>query len=108
MKISEKKVIVMTSKNGTIMVVPNGGKFKDMFTYMKDETVPDDEKELFLKTIHEEAEKKGGTPKVWTDGSQIAWLHVRITGGGQAGGSSPSAIIGLGVVALAALFGSAA
>ena len=98
--IEEDGVVVITSKSGTKMVVPNGGKFKDMFQYLKDGAVDADEKDLFLKMIFEEAQKVGEGALVATDGRDIDWLHVRVTGsksGGAGSGIAMTSLLGAAV-----------
>ena len=98
--IEKKGVVVIDSKNGTKMVVPKGGKFKDMFQYLKDDDVAGNEKALFLKTIFEEAQRVGEGALVATDGRDIDWLHVRLTGaksGGSGSGIAMTSLLGAAV-----------
>jgi hypothetical protein len=64
------------------MVVPANGKGLDIFQYFRDPSVTDTEKNKFVTMIWKKLEEvagENGKVRVWTDGSEIPWLHVRVT-----------------------------
>ena len=104
-EIETKGVIVIESVNGTRLVVPKDGKFKDMFQYLKDVDVDPKEKDLFIRTIFIQAANLGDGARVSTDGSEIDWLHVRVNGV-KSGGSGMATTSLLVAAAAGALVGA--
>lgn len=122
--VEKEKVVVFDSKTPTTMVVPLGGKGKDVFGYFADSKINVDEKKKFLEKIYDtavakEKEWEGGVV-IETDGTGIPWLHVRIVkpaggSGAKGGGAVPrprardwSGAVGMGLVVASAVLGSLA